>query len=506
MTSITIDQNRVEIPMRVAGRVRLSPAEPMTGPVELAVILAAGEGNRLARSGNGQPKPIVSLLGLSLGERTILSCMEAGIQRFLVVLGYEKEQVRAHFERIAAARGCEIHFVEGSNWRLGNGASGLAASEAIGERSFLLCMVDHLPHPDLIRSVCSAVINEGEIGLGVDRDRDRLFDPDDATKVTIEQGKVKQIGKQLDQWDAADTGVFLCTRTLFKELADAASRGRHGLSDGVAALAERGAVRAVDVTGLGWLDVDTPEAWDEARRRLLSGLSGKGEDGFVSRLINRPISTRISAWLSSTSITPNQITVAGFLISLIGAALLAVGETALTIAGALLVQGSSILDGCDGEIARLKYRATRSGAWLDTILDRYADLAVTVAITFAHARSHADPLVWLGGMVALAGFILASYTTKEYVIRHGYPYPNDILNRLKRRDLRLLVIGIAAVAGHPYAGMLSVGLLSHACVFGILVRGWKITPRGARQPADRLAEDAEASREVSTHPGAADLS
>ncbi|MCK4302889.1 MAG: hypothetical protein KAY24_01470, partial [Candidatus Eisenbacteria sp.] len=103
-----------------------------------------------------------------------------------------------------------------------------------------------------------------------------------------------------------------------------------------------------------------------------------------------------------------------------------------------------------------------------------------LAITFAYARSHADPLVWLGGMVALAGFILASYTTKEYVIRHGHPYPNDLLNRLKRRDLRLLTISVAAVAGHPYAGMLAVGLLSHACVFGILLRGWKISPKGAR--------------------------
>jgi CDP-L-myo-inositol myo-inositolphosphotransferase len=464
--------------MPIAGGVRRSPAELASEPVELAVILAAGEGSRLARHGNAQPKPTVSLLGLSLGERTVLSCMEAGIQRFLVVLGHEKEQVQAHFERIAAARACEILFVEGSDWQLGNGASGLAAAQAVGDRRFVLCMVDHLLDPELIQAVRSAVICEGEIGLGVDRDRDRLFDPHDATKVTLGGDRVTQIGKQLDKWDAADTGVFLCTRALFKDLAAAAARGRHGLSDGVATLARRGAVRAIDVTGLGWLDVDTPEAWHEARRRLLSSLSGKGEDGLISRLINRPISTRISAWLSSTSITPNQVTLAGFSMCLVGAAFLAIGERALTIAGGLVVQASSILDGCDGEIARLKHRATPRGAWLDTIADRYGDLAVAVAITLAHARSHPSPLVWLGGMMALAGFVLASYTTKEYGIRHGYPYPDDILNRLKRRDLRLLVICVAAVVGYPYAGVLAVGLLSHACVFGILVRGSKIGSRG----------------------------
>jgi len=400
--------------------------------------------------------------------------MDAGIRRFVVVLGHKNEQVRAHFERIATARGSEISFVEASEWRLGNGASALAAAEVVGDSRFLLVMVDHLLDPQLIRAVLSAAIQQGEIGLGVDRGRDQLFDPNDATKVKLEHDRVRQIGKQLDEWDATDTGVFLCTRALFDGLAAAASQGQHALSDGVRVLAKRGAVHAIDVTGCAWLDVDTPEAWREGRRRLLSRLSGKGEDGFVSRLINRPVSNRISAWLSSTSITPDQITAASFSICLVGAALLATGKTTLTIAGGFAVQASSILDGCDGEIARLKHWATRRGAWLDTILDRYADSAVTLAVTLAYARLHPGPLTWLGGMTALAGFILASYTTKEYAIRHERPYPNDILNRLKRRDLRLLGICVGAVAGHPYAAMLVLGLLSHACVFGILIRGWRL--------------------------------
>ncbi len=76
--------------------------------------------------------------------------------------------------------------------------------------------------------------------------------------------------------------------------------------------------------------------------------------------------------------------------------------------------------------------------------------------------------------MALAGFILASYTTKEYAIRHERSYPNDVLNRLKRRDLRLLGICVGAVVGVPFAAMVALGLLSHACVFGILIRGWRL--------------------------------
>jgi CDP-L-myo-inositol myo-inositolphosphotransferase len=462
-----------------------SPAGLAPESAELAVILAAGEGNRLSQRGNGRPKPTVRLLGLSLGERTIVACREAGIRRFIVVLGHEGEQVRAHFERIAAVRGCEILFVEAADWRLGNGASALAAADAVGDSRFVLLMVDHLVDPQLIRVLRSAAVRRSEIALGVDRKLE-ILDADDATKVRLEHGTVRQISKQLDEPDAIDTGVFLCTRALFEGLDAAASCGRHGLSDGVAILASRGAVRAIDVTGLSWFDIDTPEAWQEARHHLLSSLRGKGEDGLVSRLVNRPISIRFSTWLSTTPITPNQITVGGFSMCLVGAVLLAMGVTALTIAGGLVVQASSILDGCDGEIARLKHWSTRRGAWLDTILDRYADLGVTLAITLSFARTHADPLVWLGGMLALAGFILASYTTKEYAIRHDRPYPNDVLNRLKRRDLRLLGICAGAVAGYPYAAMLALGLLSHACVFGILIRGWRLDSGDRDKAASRL--------------------
>ena len=459
------------------------PAGPSLKSVKLAVILCAGEGNRLFTHGNGKPKPTVSLLGLSLGERAILSCMDAGIWRFVVVLGHQENRVRLHFEQIATARGCEILFVEASKWHLGNGASALAAADVVGESRFVLCMADHVVDPQLIRAVCSTYVQEGEILLAIDRDRNKLVDVHDATKVKLDKvGKVERIGKHLDEWDAADTGVFLCTRGLFKALAEAAFQGKHGLSAGVAVLAEHGAVRTVDGTGLRWIDVDTPRDWKEARRQLLSRISEKGEDGFVSRWINRQISVQISAWLSFTSITPNQITIISFLMALVGAVLLAMGETLQVIAGGLMVQMSSIVDGCDGEIARLKHWATNRGAWLDTMLDRYADIAVTLAITLAYARHHPSPLVWLGGMVALSGFILAGYVTKEYKIRHGRPYPNDLVNRLKRRDLRLLGISIGAVAGYPYVAMMVLGFLSHACVFGILVRGWRLqNPR----PADR---------------------
>ncbi len=234
-----------------------------------------------------------------------------------------------------------------------------------------------------------------------------------------------------------------------------------------------GRVNAVDVTGEDWIDVDTPQASGEARRRLLASLTKGNEDGYVSLRLNRPLSARLSARLAATGITPNQITIISFLISLTGAGLLSVGAFATGVVGGLLVQAASVIDGCDGEIARLKHLSSPRGAWLDTVLDRYADVAITLAVTFAYAAVHPGPLPWIIGFLAAFGFILASYVTKEYGIRTGEPYPNDILNRLKRRDLRVLIICLGAVVARPFEALTIAGALTHLCVIGVLIKGWK---------------------------------
>jgi CDP-L-myo-inositol myo-inositolphosphotransferase len=438
----------------------------------LAVILAAGEGSRLAGYQDGDPKPVLSLLGLSLAERTISSCIAAGIERFLVVLGHTADQVRAHYQEVAARRQCRVEFVTAQDWKLGNGASALAAADEVGSDAFLLTMSDHLIAPSLIKKILRSRPREDGICLAVDRDKTSVFDVDDVTKVVLSDDRVVRIGKTLKEWCAADTGVFFCTRALFEALRRARTQERHSLTDGVSELAATGQVRAVDVTGESWMDMDTPETFREARRRLLAKLTKGGEEGYVSARLNRPISTRLSARLVATTITPNQITVISFLISLVGAGLLSVGLYAAGLIGGLLVQLASIIDGCDGEIARLKHLSSPRGAWLDTVLDRYADMAVALAVTYAFATAYAGPLPWIVGFVAAFGFILASYVTKEFAIRHDRPYPNDILNRLKRRDLRILLICLGAVVGRPFEALALAGLLSHVCVIGVLIKGW----------------------------------
>ncbi len=442
--------------------------------VACCVILAAGEGSRLSALGNGNPKPTTEVLGVSLGERVMLACLGAGMHRFIIVLGSQAEAVRAHFERVSARRGCAVEFVTAAEWQRGNGISVLAARDRVRGDRFLLVMADHLVLPTLIQRVLSAPLGVREVCLGVDQDTARLFDPDDATKVSVKDGLIERIGKQLRAWNGVDTGVFLATHALFDALEDEVQRDRCALSHGIEALAESGQVRAVDVTGEPWIDIDTPESLQEAERRLLSSLGKSGDDGFVAAHLNRRLSVPMSALLARTPITPTQITVISFLIALGGAAFFAVGRLWTGVVGAVLVQLASVVDGCDGEIARLRHLSTARGAWLDTMLDRYADSAMVVALTLGYTAGHSGVLPWVGGFTAITGFLLASYSTKEFALRHGAAYPNDWLARLKHRDLRIFVIFCGGLLGYPFHAMVAVGFLTHALILGIMFKGWSL--------------------------------
>ena len=93
-------------------------------------------------------------------------------------------------------------------------------------------------------------------------------------------------------------------------------------------------------------------------RRSLSKVS----DGPVSRLFNRPLSTRLSMVLAPLRPAPDLVSLVAFAFGLAGAALLAAGQG---LAGGLLVHASSVADGVDGEVARLQLRGgPRGRCWM----------------------------------------------------------------------------------------------------------------------------------------------
>jgi phosphatidylglycerophosphate synthase len=187
-----------------------------------------------------------------------------------------------------------------------------------------------------------------------------------------------------------------------------------------------------------------------ALRRSLS----KASDGPVSRLFNRPLSTRLSMVLAPLRPAPDLVSLVAFTLGLAGAALLAVGQG---LAGGLLVHASSVADGVDGELARLQLRGGPRGALLDGVLDRVGDGAILAGLGLWALDGHDARGVLVVTVAATTGALL-SMASKDRAAALGLPpAPERALGwLLGGRDGRLLLGAVGAVLGAPVAALVAV--------------------------------------------------
>ena len=224
----------------------------------VALILAAGNGSRLKNVSGTLPKPLVPFNGRPLLEHVLLGAHDAGIDRFVIVVGYRGDLIRSWVAN-RQFRGMRIDFVENSEYNKSNGVSVLRGGEMIYE-NFLLMMSDHVFESETAAALLRVPVENGGTILAVDRKLESIFDMDDATKVRCIGDYIIDIGKELIRYDAVDTGMFLCTPAIFTALEQASVNGNCSLSDGMRLLAAKRKLRAFDVGDAIWQDVDTPEA------------------------------------------------------------------------------------------------------------------------------------------------------------------------------------------------------------------------------------------------------
>ena len=405
-----------------------------------ALILAAGQGTRLRTVGD--TKPLVQLLGLGLIERVILTAKKSGIKEFCIVVGYHGEKIREHLSD-GKKHGVKIQYVQNDQWTRGNAISILKARDHFKE-SFVLLMTDHNYDRRILDQLLKTKIGKDECILCVDRNPKDHLNIDDATKVRTVDHRIETIGKDLTDYNCIDTGIFICNPVIFDALEQSISKGDEGLSGGIKILAQRHKMRYMQLEDNFWIDVDDKTDRKNAELLICNKLK-KDTDGPVSKILNRPISLRISKLLLKTGITPNQISVLSFVIGLAGASFFFIGEYFYLILGGILIHIHSIVDGCDGEVARLKLRQTKYGGWLDSVLDRYVDAAIILGLIYGYWSITGDVTIWIIGFFAIIGSFLNSYTGDKYdsIFRNG-----DMTKRSKfrmGRDVRLLLITIGAL-------------------------------------------------------------
>lgn len=242
------------------------------------LIIAAGKGRRLQKK--GQCKPLIPLYGIALIERTIESALEAGADDFYVVTGHHHERVDAFLKRLSHRLNIPIQTIFNEKWQnTDNGISVLSAAGHLDE-PFLLLMTDHVFDPGIARDLIQTAEDQDSLTLAVDSHLDNpLVDLDDVTRVLTEQGNIVAIGKNLETFNAYDTGIFLCAPGLFDALKQASlATGTAGLSDGVQLLAAAGKSHTFDINGRFWIDVDDPVAFWRAENALLTRFQQQPDD------------------------------------------------------------------------------------------------------------------------------------------------------------------------------------------------------------------------------------
>lgn len=136
---------------------------------------------------------------------------------------------------------------------------------------------------------------------------------------------------------------------------------------------------------------DIKEAKNILTRSLRKPL-GRDADGLIAYAINRPCSLFISKRIANSFITPNMVTVFGLILGLGAAALMFFGIPWMMVLGVVLWQISSMVDGIDGELARMRMSPSHKGEWFDTVADDITNITFMFGLGHALSVLEDEPL------------------------------------------------------------------------------------------------------------------
>jgi len=170
-------------------------------------------------------------------------------------------------------------------------------------------------------------------------------------------------------------------------------------------------------------------------------------DGLVDRYFNRKCSRPLTKLFLKTPLTPNAITLLAMSIGLASAVAFAYGGNPAGIIGALLLQLSSVVDCCDGEVARIKHLESPFGDRLDVLADNVVHVAIVAGITWTAYNEEGSVYLVLG-LMAATGMLIdlfvmlrdspANAATESRI--------NNLLAQLANRDFSVLILFLALIS------------------------------------------------------------
>jgi choline kinase len=237
------------------------------------IILAAGPGTRLNGSAAIRPKCLAAPGGVALIARQIQALRAIGIDRVVVVAGFEAAAVRA-------ACGADTRFVENPIFRQTNSLYSLWLARAELDRGFVVMNCDVLFDPRMLADLYDAR-HEDALLVSYPVPGDPAFG-DEEMKVKVRRGRVVSMAKDLtaDDTDGENVGIAKFGRDGARRLIHVMDRLlRAGGTDawapkGFEAFAQERPLYAVGTRGLPWIEIDTPDDYERAVREIVPALDG----------------------------------------------------------------------------------------------------------------------------------------------------------------------------------------------------------------------------------------
>ena len=219
------------------------------------LIIAAGQGSRLAHI--SAVKPLIELGNSSILEHVIRLAKKSGIIELIVVTGYKAEEIEAFLSDLSERIKLKIDTVYNDESEGENGLSVLRAKDYFDDK-FVLLMADHIFDATILENLLKFPVKDDEVILAIDSniENNPLVDPDEATRVRKEKDRIIAIGKNLDDYNAFDTGIFLCSPAIFFALEESMEMGDYTLSGVIRILAKIHKAKAMDIGHRLWIDID----------------------------------------------------------------------------------------------------------------------------------------------------------------------------------------------------------------------------------------------------------
>jgi phosphatidylglycerophosphate synthase len=351
--------------------------------INKCIILAPSE----ARSINGISEDgdfyNLKILGLTTLERIVLSANENGITDFLIVT----ESDPSEFGDFLKGRDnhARINFIKGSlregiNPDLLSNLKNFARGD-----NFLLAFGDYITDRRLFKEL---------LGQSLAIKNDILVAPRDIDPASL---------------NLEDPGIYLCN-LMTLDLEEGAIFSSHSIVP----------KSFHEVKKTFWYKIANDRDIRIAEKKLLKSLI-KEADSFLSRYFTRPISLSMTRHFARYNITPNQITYLNMVVGIISALFVTSPTYILNFIGLAIFEFTVILDGCDGEVARVKFMSSKNGAKIDTVVDFITRVLFFTAAAIVNLKFHQTGFDYFIGITASALSAITMVFSTILLLKYNIP-------------------------------------------------------------------------------------